>query len=88
MAHDLSCSVATLCKTARENTGKTIGQLTLEARLEAAKTYLEDTDRTVAQAAAAAGIADYNYFSRIFRRETGMTPTAYRRSLLAYPQKG
>ena len=88
MAHDLSCSVATLCKTARENTGKTIGRLTLEARLEAAKTYLEDTDRTVAQAAAAAGIADYNYFSRIFRRETGMTPTAYRRSLLAYPQKG
>ena len=81
MAGALSCSVATLCKTARENTGKTIGQLTLEARLEVAKEHLADADCTVAQAAAAAGIADYNYFSRVFRRETGMTPTAYRRSL-------
>lgn len=81
MAGALSCSVATLCKTARENTGKTIGRLTLEARLEVAKEHLADADCTVAQAAAAAGIADYNYFSRVFRRETGMTPTAYRRSL-------
>ena len=25
------------------------------------------------------GIADYNYFFRVFRRQTGFTPQAYRR---------
>ena len=34
----------------------------------------------IAEAAEYAGFTDYNYFSKIFKAETGMTPSAYKRS--------
>jgi AraC-like DNA-binding protein len=74
----LSVSVATLCRTARENSGKTVGALALEGRLTQAKRLLAGTDLPVAEVAAQVGIADYNYFSRLFRRETQMSPRRYR----------
>lgn len=74
MADALSVSVATLCRTARENSGKTVGALALEGRLTQAKRLLAGTDLPVAEVAAQVGIADYNYFSRLFRRETQMSP--------------
>mgnify|MGYP002612422128 FL=1 len=78
MADALSVSVATLCRTARENSGKTVGALALEGRLTQAKRLLAGTDLPVAEVAAQVGIADYNYFSRLFRRETQMSPRRYR----------
>ena len=78
MADALSVSVATLCRTARENSGKTVGALALEGRLTQAKRLLAGTDLPVAEVAAQVGIADYNYFSRLFRRETQMPPRRYR----------
>ena len=80
MAQELSVSVATLCKTAKDNSGKTIGRLMLEARLETARQLLRDTDLPVAEVADRVGIADYNYFSRLFHRENGMPPRAYRQA--------
>ena len=74
----LSVSVATLCRTARENSGKTVGALALEGRLTQAKRLLAGTDLPVAEVAAQVGIADYNYFSRLFRREAQMSPRRYR----------
>lgn len=78
MADALSVSVATLCRTARENSGKTVGALALEGRLTQAKRLLAGTDLPVAEVAAQVGIADYNYFSRLFRRETQISPRRYR----------
>lgn len=78
MADALAVSVATLCRTARENSGKTVGALVLEGRLAQAKRLLAGTELPVAEVAAQVGIADYNYFSRLFRRETQVSPRRYR----------
>ncbi len=47
-------------------------------RIEEAKRLLAETDLTIAAIAAQAGYDDPAYFHRVFRRETGMTPSQYR----------
>ena len=79
MAEELHISVATICKTVKRNTGKTVGQLVTEDRVRRAQQYLSSSERPVAEIAEIVGVEDYNYFTRIFRRQTGMTPTQYRR---------
>lgn len=79
MAEELQISVATICKTVKHNTGKTVGQLIAEDRIRRAQQYLSGTERPVAEIAAIVGIEDYNYFTRVFRQQTGMTPSQYRR---------
>lgn len=49
-------------------------------RLESAKRLLVETDRTLAEIAAATGFADPSHLARVFKAATGTTPTAYRRS--------
>ncbi len=79
MADELCISVATICKTVKHNTGKTVGQLVVEDRVRRAGQYLVSTDRPISEIAEIVGIEDYNYFTRVFRKQTGMTPTQYRR---------
>ena len=62
-----------------EETGKTPGQLITYLRLEQAKNLLAITETPIADVGALSGFADGVYFSRIFRRHTGLTPSAYRR---------
>lgn len=50
-------------------------------RVRRAKELLSLTDRTVADIAAEVGYGDPLYFSRAFRRVTGVPPTDYRRGL-------
>jgi signal transduction histidine kinase/AraC-like DNA-binding protein len=49
-------------------------------RVNVAKHLLRETDRTITDIALSVGFSDSGYFSRIFRRETGMSPDSYRRS--------
>jgi AraC-like DNA-binding protein len=60
-------------------TGRTPSQLVREARTHEAKRLLAKTDLTVRQVAARTGFADPAYFCRFFRRETGVSPGAFRR---------
>lgn len=46
-------------------------------RIEAAKQALRAPDVRVKDAASLAGFSSSNYFSRVFRKVTGMTPTAW-----------
>ncbi len=48
-------------------------------RLNQAKTLLATGDKSVAQVAEATGFSGEVYFSRVFRREVGVAPGAYRR---------
>ena len=47
-------------------------------RMEAAKVRLEEGRLRIADVAEAVGIHDVKYFSRLFKKTTGLTPGEYR----------
>ncbi len=63
----------------KAETGKTINQYITNLRIEQAKNLLKGTSKTVAEIAAAVGYSDEKYFSRLFAKTTGVTPTQFRR---------
>ncbi len=58
-------------------------QFLLHVRINAACQMLASTDRNVSEIALRVGFYDQSHFTKAFRRELGITPTAYRRK---YPQ--
>lgn len=50
------------------------------ARLSKAKQLLKDTDLQIGEIAIRCGIDDVGYFSTLFKKGTGLTPTAFRNS--------
>jgi two-component system response regulator YesN len=52
-----------------------------EVRIEKAKELLRDVRYKTYEIADRVGIQDARYFSRLFKKHTGMTPTEYRDSL-------
>ncbi|CAL9358754.1 HTH-type transcriptional activator RhaS [Streptomyces sp. enrichment culture] len=75
----LGVSVGHLNETVKRATGRTPGQLLRRARVLEAKRLLTGTGMTVGQVARHTGFADPAYFCRFFRRETGVSPGAFRR---------
>ncbi len=49
-------------------------------RISQAKRLLTETARSITEIALEVGFSDSGYFSRVFRRETGRSPEAYRRA--------
>ena len=62
------------------NQGVSVGRYILCRRIAAAKKLLEQDDMLVSDVAGAVGFDDANYFSRVFKKETGQTPREFRRS--------
>ena len=58
--------------------GMSIAKYIRKKKTSIAAGYLEDGYR-VSEAAEAAGFYDYNYFSKVFKAEYGMTPQRYRK---------
>ena len=75
----LNISRTKLCALAKRlSGGKTLSRMIAERRVAAAKLLLLRSDEPIAAVAGAVGISDYNYFTKIFRTITGMTPSAFR----------
>lgn len=62
-------------------TGQTPQQYYTQQAVETAQALLENTDYSVAQIAALCGIDDCFYFSRVFKKHTGVCPADYRKGL-------
>lgn len=62
----------------RESIGETPHQFVLSFRVERAKEYLRDADRTLAQVAVLCGFSDQSHLTRVFKKKTGTTPSAFR----------
>ena len=62
----------------KEETGANFIDYLTMARIERAKGFLRDKARSVKEISAAAGYADANYFSKLFKKVVGLTPTEYR----------
>lgn len=80
MASSMNMSESTLNRECSENTGITLGQYIRRKRLEAACQLLKETDLPIARVADECGMSNYNYFSRWFREEMGMTASVYRKN--------
>jgi AraC-like DNA-binding protein len=78
-AAELGVTPGYLTQAVRAATGRSPGRLLIEARAYRAQQLLAHTELTVRQVAARTGFADPAYFSRFFRRETGISPGAFRK---------
>jgi len=67
-------------KTVRRTSGRTVLEWIDLRTVMQAKALLSYSDRTVAEVGYEVGMEDANYFSRYFKRQTGLTPTEYRKS--------
>lgn len=54
----------------------------LDMRIDAAKAYLSEMKNSIGEVAYLVGIKDHAYFTYLFRKTTGMTPTEFRLSVM------
>ncbi|MDY6863646.1 MAG: AraC family transcriptional regulator [Thermodesulfobacteriota bacterium] len=60
-------------------TGNTFKKYIITKRLDKAKKLLKDADMDITEICFQLGFNDLSYFSRIFRKKEGITPSAYRK---------
>ena len=71
----------TLARGFRKAYGCSVGAYLRRLRVARAARELAETDAPLAEIALAAGFADQSHFSNVFRRETGLSPSAFRRAV-------
>lgn len=64
----------------KEETGYSLMGYVITLRINRAKLYLTKTDKSITAVAVESGYDDFTYFSRQFKKSTGMTPSAYRKA--------
>lgn len=66
-----------LCSLFKEKSGITINQYITEIRIEKSKDFLLNTKHKISDVSSMVGLRDQGYFTKIFRKNTGMTPSQY-----------
>lgn len=61
--------------------GSTISEYIQKKRIEMALKYLNTTELSIAEIAFRIGIADVSYFSKQFKKQTGMSPLQYKKMI-------
>src|SRR5690606_2306493 len=74
------------CRAFKESFGTTAHMHIIRLRLELAQRLMLTTDEPLSQIALACGLADQAHLSKLFRREMGETPSAWRRRNLTGAQ--
>ena len=70
-----------LSRLVKQSTGRSVGSWINIVRIQRAKRLLSSTPLPVIDIAANIGIEDQSYFSRLFKKETGLTPSAFRKKM-------
>ena len=70
-----------LSRLVKKSTGRSVGDWIDIVRIQRAKRLLSDTRLSIIDIAAEIGLEDQSYFSRLFKKETGMTPSAFRKQM-------
>lgn len=73
---------AYICVIFKDFTGKTVNKYITEFRITKAKELLKDSNIKMNDIALKVGYRDGNYFAKIFKKETGYSPSEYRRKFL------
>ena len=69
-----------ICPAFKEKYNVTVMDYLTELRIDEAKKMLSETDMTVSEISDEVGFSDTSYFSKVFFKSVGKTPTHYRRS--------
>jgi len=78
----LKISPSHLSKIFKEESSKTIFEYLTYLRIEKAKTLLKDIKLNMTDVGLQCGFTDLNYFSRIFKKINGHSPSEYRRKII------
>jgi len=70
----------TLCKTVKQDFQQSINDLIRSIRIKKAKQLLQTAELPIYLIAENIGIPDYNYFTKVFKTETGVTPSEFRKN--------
>lgn len=81
LADRLEVSKPHLIRTFTHEVGISPGKYITRARIEYAKLLLSEPEMPVSFAAEAAGFAGANYFAKVFRRETGLSPSEFQQTV-------
>ena len=71
----------------KQECGQTVAEFQTQVRMRKARELLADMGRTVSEVAHAAGYADLAYFSRVFHKTYGISPTRFRERLAGQPEE-
>lgn len=82
LAHTMNYSEAYFCKLFKQCFKVNFTTYLADYRVENAKKLLEDPMTNVKVVGISCGYPDSNYFSRVFKRATGFTPTEYRMKIM------
>jgi AraC family transcriptional regulator, L-rhamnose operon transcriptional activator RhaR len=73
-------SPAQLCRVFRQTTGSTVREFMQKTRIEVACRMLCETGKSITDISLSVGYRDFKYFTRLFTRSMGMTPSAFRKT--------
>ncbi len=74
-------SVSYVCTFFKNETGQTLNQYLTEYRMEKSKELLKDPQYKISDVSSKVGYSDGNYFSKTFRKYTGLSPSEYREKM-------
>lgn len=78
ISEKLNISSYYFSKLFKEETNEGFVEYLTKRRVEKAKDMLKDPSKSIKEIGSECGYSDPNYFSRIFKKSTGMTPTEYK----------
>lgn len=79
IAQDLYVNKNYLCDIFKLETGTTINQYISDIRINSAKELIRKSQMTLNDISEKVGYSDYNYFSRVFKKKMGLTPSSYQK---------
>lgn len=81
MCHTFCCSKSTLLTSFKKEYGRTVIDYLSELRVEEAKKLLSSTSLSINEISDATGFYDQSYFSKVFSKEVGLTPSDFRKEM-------
>lgn len=79
IAQGVNFSPGYISRRFKEEVGVSLGSYIASRRIEVACQLLEKTTMTVREISSYVGIPDWNYFTKVFRKEKNCTPSQYRK---------
>lgn len=72
-------SPAQFCRVFKKTTGFTVKEFMQKTRVEVACKMLRETNKTIGEISLAVGYSDFKYFTKLFTRIIGKTPSVFRK---------